>query len=409
MLTEKYIARQPVLNNKGNTVAYELLFRDSAENIFPNHVSPEEATNKLFHNSVLEIGLGALSSGKKILMNIDEVTLHNDLIFSLPSNIVNFEILETITPSEENINRIKDLKKRGFKIILDDFVLSKKTKDFLPLSNLIKIDIQGSSWSKIKKEVFIYKKLGKKILAEKVESDDEFKKCKELGFDFYQGYFFCHPKILSRKCIQSKSHAVLSAYSAMINEDSYLEIANFMSIDLGLSEKFLKYAFNIFINKTKKINEIERIGSVYQAICLIGYDDTLLFLRIAMLDLAKDNNIEEVIKMSFIRGKFLQGLYSKNGAEHKNRAHLVGFFSLLDVLLDTPMSKIIKTLNLHKDIEDAILYQEGKFGDGLKLIQSIERNNLTDNRKLSKLFNMHVSTTNTLFQKSIEWEHSLSR
>ncbi len=409
MITEKYIARQPIFNNKRNTVAYELLFREDGSNSFPVNVSATTATKNIIHHSSLEIGFDAIANGKKVLINIDEETLHSDIVYTLPVETVNLEILETVTPNEKNIERIKELKKYGFKIVLDDFILSPETKYFLPLTNLIKVDIRNRSWTQIKKDLFIYKKLGKKILAEKVETQNEFDTCKKLGFDFYQGYFFCRPKMLVKKCIKTQSHTVLSAYAALINEESYLDIANLISIDLGLSEKFLKYAFNIFRTKSKNGKNLERISSVYQALCLIGCEETRIFLRLAILEITEDQNSQEIIKMSFIRGRFLQSLYVNKGSEYKNRAHLVGFFSFLDVLLDTPMGTIVKQLNLHKDIDEAILYKKGRFGDGIKLIEAIENADFAEVRQLSKSFGIHLTTANTLYQKAIKWEYELSR
>lgn len=405
MITEKFIARHPILNKERKTVAYELLFRNSDQNRFPTGFNDDQATKNIIYNSFLEIGIDEISSGKQLLINIDENTLHDDIILTLPTQKINLEILETIPPTTKNVERIKKLKEHGFNIVLDDFVLNNKTKMFVPLCSLIKLDIREMKWEQIEKEVALYKKFGKKVLAEKVETEDEFLKCKSLNFDYYQGFFFSKPQMLKKKSIQSNNYIVFSAYSALVNEKSYTEIANFISMDLGLAERFLKYSYDIITRKGKRT---DKVSSVYQALCFIGYEDTLKFLNLSILNIANENNTpEEIIKMSFVRASFLQSIFSNNGNEYKNRAHLTGFFSLLHVLLDMPLLSILSKLNLHEDIEEALTYKEGDLGLALEIIEGLEKEDYSLVEDNAKSLNLSLKKVNHLYQQAIKWESKL--
>lgn len=402
MITEKFIARHPILNKDKRTVAYELLFRNSEQNRFPVGYSDDQATKNIIYNSFLEIGIDEISSGKQILINIDEATLHDDIVLSLPTQKINLEILETIPPTNRNIERIKKLKNHGFNIVLDDFVLTKETKLLVPLSSLIKLDIREMEWDQIEKEVAFYKKYGKKVLAEKVETEEEFQRCKALNFDYYQGFFFNKPQMLRKKSIQSNNYIVFSAYSALVNEKSYTEIANFISMDLGLAERFLKYSYDIITRRGKRT---DKVSSVYQALCFIGYEDTLKFLNLSILNIASENNApEEIIKMSFIRAAFLQSIFSTKGNDYKNRAHLTGFFSLLHILLDMPLLSILSKLNLHEEIEEALAYKEGDLGLALEVIEGLENQDYEIVKDNAKELGLSLNKVNNLYQQAIKWE-----
>lgn len=404
MIVDKFVARQPILNNSKKTVAYELLFRNSTKNCYPLDVGNHQATRETIYNSFLEIGINEISGGKDILLNIDEKSLHDDLIFSLNKDLITLEILETVEPTSKNILRLKKLKSKGFRIALDDFDLKKENKSLVQYCDLVKIDIQATSWKKIERDVKIYKSLNKKILAEKVETNNEYERCKNLKFDYYQGYFFSTPELLQSKKIRSQQQIVLLSYKSLISEESYGKIAEIISKDLGLSEKFLRYTHDIMAQKRKRC---EKVTSVFQALCFIGHQNTKHFFNLAMIELFSDDKPDEVGTISFIRGRFLQLLFERNGRDWKEKAHLTGFFSLLDVLLSQDLQEVIPKLNLHEDIENAIMYKDGELGSGLKLVQAIENFDYEGIEKHSTDLEINVRDINTLYQKSIKWHHEI--
>lgn len=196
MKSSIFIARQEIRDLDNKIVAYELLFRNSLINSYPENVKSHIATEKTIKNSLKEIGLDKVSNGKKILINVDERSLHTDLILSLPTNNVGIEILEDVPCSKENIKRISFLADLGFKIILDDFVLNQETIVLLDYCHVIKIDIKKTPLINILNDLKIYKERNIKILAEKIETLLEYEECKKNGFNFFQGYYFSKPEML---------------------------------------------------------------------------------------------------------------------------------------------------------------------------------------------------------------------
>ena len=406
MPTDLFLARQPILNKDNNTVAYELLFRNSKKNAYPFEVKPYDATKQTIYNSFLEMGFSEISSGKKLLINLDEKSLNDDLILNLPTDKVSFEILETIEINQRNIERIKKLKKYGFKIILDDFVLSEDNKELLKYCNMIKIDIQMTPVREIQNNIQLYKDMGIKLLAEKIESYEELKECKDLGFHFYQGYFFKKPELLSTKKIESSNHIMLLAYQAICQEENYSSIANKISADLGLSEKFIKYANSYLQNKKNP----RKIKSVIQAISFIGYDNMFRFFNLAMIDFTnKNKKPTELIYLSMIRGQFLKLIFQKINPSLIKKAYLSGFFYNLDALLDKSMQDVLKTLNLHDDIYQGIINKKGQIGESLKLSDAIESNNIEEIEKIGTKLGLKIGEINSMYQKSIVWKNRIMK
>lgn len=409
MIAERFVARQPILNKYSKTVAYELLFRNSSRNSYPVDIDSHTATQQTIYNSFLEIGLNEISSGKKILINIDEKSLHDDLIFNLPTEKVSLEILENIEPTGTNIERIKMLKRHGFEIALDDFILNSSSQMLLKYCSLIKIDIRATPVDTIKEHVKLYKKMKIKLLAEKVETHEEYEACKKMGFDFYQGYFFNKPEMISTKKIESQKHVVLLAYKSIFTEEPYPSIAEKISTDLGLSEKFLRYSNGIIEKKRKNVKKGRdmKITSVLQALSFIGHDHAKKFFNLAMIDLVESKKPMEIVDLSMIRGQFMSMLFETESKEIRDMAYLAGFFYKLDVLLDKDIRAVLMSLNLHEDIENAILKNEGQIGLALKLSEAIEQNDYDSIDKYAKELKTTIRTINTKYQRAIKWRNNV--
>lgn len=182
-----YAARQPILNKKKQVVAYELLFRDSKKNCFPTDVAPDIATAKLLINSYLSIGLEEMTEGKPALVNFPMAILSEHLVNMVPYKNIIVEVLESTEPSDENFEVLVKLFHQGFTLALDDFIYSAAWDKFLPFVKLIKIDIIETPLLSIAHLIPHFRQYKVKLLAEKVETYDEFLEAKALGFDYYQG------------------------------------------------------------------------------------------------------------------------------------------------------------------------------------------------------------------------------
>ncbi|MFT4927474.1 MAG: EAL and modified HD-GYP domain-containing signal transduction protein [Phenylobacterium sp.] len=169
-----YTARQAVFNHKRKIIAYELFFRDSEENKFPAHVPPEIATAKLLINSYLSVELDSITEGKPALVNFPASMLKDHLLEMVPYKNIIVEVLETVEPNDENYEVLRALFHRGFILALDDFIYTPEWDRFLPFIKLIKFDIIATPLDTLGDLVKRFKETKIKLLAEKVETYQEF-------------------------------------------------------------------------------------------------------------------------------------------------------------------------------------------------------------------------------------------
>ena len=344
-----YTARQAILNRKERVVAYELLYRGGPENIFPN-IDPHKATSKLIMRTHLNQGLSFITDDKPALINFPEESILNGLPLILPPDKVMIEILETVSPSDEVYQMCQTLYLQGYNLVLDDFIYNPEWNRFIKLVKLIKFDIQATPLEEIKpliEKLSTIKKL--KILAEKVETKEEFLQAKKLGFNFFQGYYFCKPEMSESNEIDA-SHPILLCLmqECMKTPSSVKNLANYFERDVALSFKLFKFINSGILPLTQKITSIKN------ALIYLGEAETKKLILLFTTGILAKNKPKELTRITIIRAKFCELMASKNMPELAESAFMVGLFSLLDAILDQPLDKIINDLPLAPEVLEAL-------------------------------------------------------
>lgn len=345
-----YTARQAIFNRKVHVVAYELLFRDGEENRFPN-VDPHEATSKLILRTHLNEGLSAVTMGKRALINFSEKCLLSGLAEMLPKEDVIIEILETVTPSEEVFQKCRELFHAGYMLALDDFIYKKEWLRFIPLVKLIKFDISKTPLLKIKPLIDKLKeRKNLRLLAERVETQEEFKLAKEMGFQFFQGYFFCKPEMRKSRDINVQSATLVSLYHELSRPQlNIVKISAFFEQDVGLTYKLLKYINSGILPLKTSINSIK------QALIYLGESQIRkLVALLTTAELAK-NKPKEIIRLAIVRARSAELAMKKVVPSLSEEAFLAGLLSLIGAMLDRPIEQIISELPVSDAIKEALI------------------------------------------------------
>jgi c-di-GMP phosphodiesterase len=189
------VGRQPIFDSRKRVFGYELLYRSSEVNA-ANVLDGEEATRDVLLSAMVHLGLDQLVGGSYAFVNMTRKFLsNNSLLLDLPKRVV-LEVLEDIVPDRLLIDRVKKLSQRGFKIALDDFGLDSLLTPLLPVADIVKVDLPEIPPTELAGHVAAIRRYPVKLLAEKVETAEEFERCKELGFDLFQGYFLARPEIV---------------------------------------------------------------------------------------------------------------------------------------------------------------------------------------------------------------------
>jgi EAL and modified HD-GYP domain-containing signal transduction protein len=359
-----YTARQPILNVKKHVVAYELLFRDSQNNCFPEDVSPDIATAKLLINSFLCMGIDEMTEGKPALINFPMSLLSEHLVNMVPYKNIIVEVLESVEPTNESYDVLAKLFHQGFTLALDDFIYSAAWERFLPLVKLIKIDIIATPLSSISYLIPLFRKHKIKLLAEKVETYEEFLEAKDLGFEYYQGYFFYKPEILVGVDIDSSHPFLMSIYSEVMKEGySYKKIESFFEHDMDLTYKLLRFVNSVIFGHTNEITSIK------QAIRYLGEIQLRKFICLIVMAKLNPNKPTVLIQNTILRAKLCEQFAKIMGLNKLSElAFLVGLFSTIDAILDKPLDKILSSLPLAKEINLALLEQKGSLAECLAFV-----------------------------------------
>ncbi|QOL48117.1 EAL and HDOD domain-containing protein [Massilia litorea] len=369
---EFFLARQPILGRDQHMVAYELLFRAAGEHDDARLTDGAAATAAVISHAS-QLGLEQVVGNNLAFVNVDEVVLMDDYVRFLPPHKVILEILETVKPTEPLLARVAELKELGFKFALDDVIdHSEEVEKLLGLVDVVKIDLQGVAPEALGHLCASLRTSGKKLLAEKVETQQEFRLCMELGFDYFQGYYFARPVILSGRKI-TPSELVILHLLELINSDA----------DDATIETAVKRDPLISLNLLRLVNSRaagpeRRIESVAEALTQLGRKQLRRWLQILMFA-APGSQVElasPLLQLATTRGKLLELMSLEvypldvSGAE---RAFTVGIMSLADALFSMPMADILDNVELASDVRAALLERAGDLGAMLDVVERLEK------------------------------------
>ncbi|MFC5462245.1 EAL and HDOD domain-containing protein [Massilia niabensis] len=369
---EFFLARQPILGRDQHLVAFELLFRAAGEHDDARLTNGAAATAAVISHAS-QLGLAQVVGEKLAFVNVDADVLMSDFVRFLPPDKVILEILETVKPTQELLARVAALKERGFKFALDDVIEhTDEVEQLLGLVDVVKIDLQGVAKETLGPLVASMHAAGKKLLAEKVETQSEFRLCQELGFDYFQGYYFARPVILSGRKI-TPSELVILRLLELINsaaDDTVIETA--VKRDALISLNLLRLV------NSRASGPDNRIESVAEALNKLGRKQLRRWLQI-LLYTTPGNPVElasPLLQLATTRGKLLElmSLQVRPGdVVGAERAFTVGIMSLADALFSMPMADILDNVELADDVRAALLGRAGDLGTMLDLVERLEK------------------------------------
>jgi EAL and modified HD-GYP domain-containing signal transduction protein len=305
-------------------------------------------------------------------VNIDEAVLMSDFIGFLPPDKVVLEILETVKVTPQIIERIKDLAQAGYQFALDDVVVqSEDVRQLLPLVQFIKIDVMGMPSHTLHGLVRQLKQVTKKLLAEKVETHDEFKTCLDLGFDYFQGYYFAKPLILTGKKLSPSQVGIMQLMNQILADADSAALEQTIKRDVSLSLNLLRLA------NTAGVGAGRQIDSVGQALMVMGRVQLQRWLQILIYAGSDDSAglKSPLLAMATTRGKLMELITQKRFPGDRGlseKSFTVGIMSLMDALFGISMEQVLEQLIVTEEVRDALLRRQGEFGDMLKLAEYIE-------------------------------------
>lgn len=397
-----YVARQAILDREKNVVGYELLFRDGKQNCFPN-IDADEATSKILASNHLTLGLDEITGGKTAFINFYEDTLLYRFPTSLDPLSVVIEIVETAPISDDLLAACKHIKQLGYKLALDDHDFDPKWDIFLPYVDIIKVDIRESDYETISKHVPKFLENNVKIIAEKIETYQEYEQYCELGCHYFQGYFYAKPEVVKHKNIPKSKLSLVE----LIGESSKMQmdmerINDIIERDVALSYMLLRFINNPLVNKRNKIT------SLRHALNYMGEVELKKFIALLALANLGDEKPAELVQICLVRAKFCELLArEKNETENPPKGFLVGLFSLLDAMLDKSMESLVGNLPLTDDLKEALCGRKNNLLFYLEIARSFETANWARTKKLAGAVKVQQKVLHGLYNQAIVWSNSM--
>lgn len=406
---QKYlIGRQPILNRNEQICAYELLFR-SAQSLTAAQVSDaSQATASVILNTLAGFGIKHILGNHLGFINLELDMLMSDSLELLPKELVVLELLESLEVTPVLVERCRELKAAGFVLALDDHEFSPVYEELYQIIDIVKVDLFVTPADTLGPVIERYRDYPFKLLAEKVETKEEFLKCLDLGFDYFQGYYFAKPAVIEKKKISEGGAALLKLMRQLMDDAEIDEVEKTFRSSPGLTYKLL-----LLVNSVSFVG-LQKIQTVRHAISMLGRAQIKRWVQLALFATDDSHAMENpLVDMAAVRGGFMEQMALacpclRGNKEAPDQAFMTGILSLLESLYDIPMEQIAEELNLSEDVQQALVDRAGVYGSLLALTEALEQVNFV---KASELLGELTIPYNTVMQaqmKAYNWQAGMA-
>lgn len=397
------IGRQPILNRDQQICAYELLFR-SAQNLTEASVNDaSQATASVILNTLSGFGIQQILGGHLGFINLELDMLMSDSLELLPKEMVVLELLESLEVTPLLLERCRELKEAGFTLALDDHEFSSIYEELYQIVDIVKVDLFLTPVDTLGPTIEQYRPYPFKLLAEKVESKEEFLNCLDMGFDYFQGYYFAKPSLIEKKKIDEGGAALLRLMRQLMDDSEINDIEKTFRSSPGLTYKLL-----LLVNSVS-FSGLQKIQTVRHAISMLGRAQMKRWVQLTLFA-SDDGHAAEnpLIDMAAVRGSLMEHMADacpalQGNHDASDQAFMTGILSLLESLYDISMEEITRELNLSEEVHNALISRQGVYGSLLNLAQSVEEADFSRSARLLEDLSIPYHTLMEAQIKSYNW------
>lgn len=361
-----FLGRQPIFNRNLELYGYELLF-DTTDPVTTNSGAAVPARSQVVVNAFIELGLGDVVGDSYVFMKIPPECLLGERLLPLRSDHVVLELQEKDTVDEQLIRNVSQLTEQGFTIALDEFDYSEQWKPLLDLAGIIKVDVLSLSDEDRWNHAVRLRKFDARLLAQNVESEEEYEILRNMGYDYFQGGFLAKPKILRINRIPNNKLRILHILAELQSGRSDLEtLEQIISRDVAMSRKILRYIDSIYSALGRKVN------SIHEAIVLVGTKNIRRWSSLIAMSGINDRP-GELLGMAMTRARMCELIAEKSEREDVDSYFNVGLFSVIEAVLRLPMANLVAELPFSEETKAALVDCHGQLGEVLQCVISCEK------------------------------------
>ena len=387
-----FVARQPILDRAQNVFGYEILFRNGVEDYF--NADPELAARSMLDSSLL-YGINTLCDNRRAFVNCTRDVLFKDLITLLPPNQTVAEILETVAPEDRVIAACKRLKSFGYLIALDDFAPNDPRVPLCEFADIIKVDIRATQ---PEERADMMHRFGSKckMLAEKLETPHEFQQARDMGFVYFQGYFFCRPEIvIGHEVPASRLHYIRLLEMVSHSEIDMRELENMLKQEASISYRLLRYLNSPLFGFALEIK------SIRHAMAVLGEREMRRWVRLVVTVGAAEQKCSELVLMGLARARFCELLPDRL---HSNTdLFLMGLLSIMDAILEVSMDVLLEQLPVDRETKATLLGQNSSIQPLYQLMLATESGEWSQSSALAKQLNLPDEEVASTWWRALQW------
>jgi EAL and modified HD-GYP domain-containing signal transduction protein len=396
----QFVARQPILTADEKVFGYELLFRDGVEDFF--HADDPDAASRSTLNTAMLLGLDVLCDGRRAFVNCTRDILLKDYITLLPSEKAVAEILETVPADDLVVAACRRLKEAGYTIALDDFAVNDPREALTEIADIIKVDIRETSAADAAAMVKRYGPWRCRMLAEKVETREEFLATKKAGFLYFQGYFFRRPEILTAQEIPANRLNYLRMLKAVSQRElDVREIENLVKSEAALCYRLLRYLNSAAFGFATEIH------SVRHALAILGEREVRRWIRLVATLGAGQGKTSELVLSAMVRARFCE-LLSPKIPHGDSDLFLMGLLSLMDAILEIPMAQVLDNIPIDQETKAALLGEGSRLGPFYQLMLAQEFGDWKTATGLTSQLHLTESDVADCYWQAMQWAREVS-
>ena len=393
-----FVSRQPIYSNDMGVYGYELLFRDSATDR-ANIVDGDSATAQVILNFI-EFGFDQMIGNRLAFINVTRNFIVDGHCASLPKDRVVLEVIEDVTAEPGIVDELRKLRDQGYTIALSDFGHEERSRPLVELADIIKIDVRAER-DALASTVSNLRAFNVRLLAEKVETQDEFDFCSDLGFEYFQGYFFCKPKLIEGKQIPTNRLAATRLVSKLhVPDINASELAETIRQDVALSYKLLRFINSAYCAVPRNVD------SIGHAAKLVGVSRLRAWASLLLLA-SMDDKPRELMVTGIVRAKMCEELADASGFPMGERFFTVGLFSVLDAMLDRRMEDVLDQLPLSDEVIQALLTRREPLGCVLNFTIAYERGDWEQLAEIGNALKLDPPSIRKAYMNAIGWANEI--
>lgn len=402
MSNNAYIARQPIVDADHDLIAYELLFRHSAHAQRAHIETDVDAGITVISNTLFNMGTEWLLKGKLAFVNMEASMLMSSFSTLLPKENVVIEVLETVRVTPEVLERLRELREAGYRFALDDFNYLPESESLLPLADYVKLDVLAHTPEELTRMVHAIRRYPVKLVAEKVETPEQFRHCRSLGFDYFQGYYFARPENIVTRVINPTHATVLQLMEKVRTDADVKDLENLFKKDVALTFKLLRYINSAGFGLSCEVQ------SIRHAVSILGMQPLYRWLSLLLVTAGTGPTAPTLARTAITRGRLCELLGKQSLARNdQDNLFIVGVFSLLPALLEITMDQLLERVVIPESFADALLNRQGLYGPFLALAEAMESGEPQRLEDLSTSLMLTPDRVNEAHMQALAWVEQL--